>query len=634
MRCEVESPKLFTSLRRAFGGHHLDMTTRHVDWCLSGIIRVILLWGGRIAMLQPKKWWIGAPVVLGLLYFAVDGRTPEIEKDLAERIGAKIADYDGAVDSPQIAVDGRDAVLSGVALDDARKEELLAQLRSAEGIRSVADATQTLAIVSPFTISIERGDGKIALKGYAPSKAAQAKLRAAAASLGGELSDSSGLAAGAPKEFDALVDFAVAQLARLGHGKATLADNRLALEGEAKTPSDYEGLFAAAKSAPAGVAVAALDISPPHVSPYVWSASNNIDTVTLTGSIPSSDLREKIAAKAAAVGSAGAVSDSTQIGAGVPAGDFEGAVNFALAELGKLKRGKAVITDSKVAIEGEGRENVAKTTIEADAAAHLPQGFEIARLDVEAGPVSPFVFTARRGDEGVTLSGFASDEAQREKIVAAAKRSFASAPIVDRLALAKGAPPGYADAAIVALRALARLEQGKLDVEGAKISLDGAAFHPRAVADIESKLVAAIPQNFRAETRLSAHTPGSNLSAEECQSSLSGLTSKRKIQFDANGAIEEESAPLLDALAAVVLRCQEQSIEVGGYLDLIGIAEVNRDASKRRAQSVVDYLVRAGADSSKLDAVGHGAEQPIAANDAEENRARNSRIEFLVKKSL
>lgn len=581
-------------------------------------------------MLQPKKWWLGLPIVAGFAYFAAFEETPEIEKDIAQRLGAKLAQTQDAVDNPQISVSGRDATLTGVALDENLKGLALAELRNIAGVRFVADATAALAPSKPFTASFERRGAKIVLSGHVPTKGARDKIRAAAAAAGAELSDGSELAAGAPDNFSALTDYAIAQLAKLDPGKASLADNRLSLAGEAKTAADYDGLLAAAKSAPSGVVVAALDLSPPRVSPYVWSAASVGEMVALTGSIPSNDLRAKIVAKAASIG-AGAVSDATQIGAGAPTGDFESAVSFAIAELGKLAHGKAVLTDAKLVIEGQGRENVSAATIEEDARTSLPQGFELARVEVEAGPVSPYVFSAKRSGDAVTLSGYVLDEAQKEKILSAAKRQFFNASVIDQLAIAKGAPANFAAAANAALRALARLEGGEFALSGAAASLDGLALYPKATADIEAKFAAALPQSFKKETHLLARTPGSNLSAQQCQARLSELTSKTNILFNADDSISDDSAPLLDAVAATVLRCQESNIEVAGHTDSLGIAEVNRDVSRRRAQSVVDQLIKAGADPLKLSAVGHGGEQPIAENDTDENRARNRRIEFIVK---
>jgi OOP family OmpA-OmpF porin len=582
-------------------------------------------------MLQPKKWWIGLPIVAGLGYFATSLETPSIESDISRRLSAKLAGTEDAIDGPQVSVNGRDATLSGVAIDEDLKRQALADLRNIAGVRLVADATMALAPAKPFTVSFERHGGKIVLSGHLPTKSAREKIKTAIAALGAELSDSSALAAGAPNNFAELADFVLAQLAKLDPGKAALADNKFTLTGEAKTVADYDDVFAAAKSAPAGISVAALDVSPPRVTPYVWSAANIGEMVALTGSIPSNDLRAKIVAKAASISSGSAVSDAMQIGAGVPAGDFESAVSFALLELGKLAQGKAVLTDSKLAIEGRGRENIASATIEADAKANLPQGFELAKIEIDAGPVSPYVFSARKSNGAVTLSGYALDETQKDKILGAAKRQFFEAAVVDQIAIAKGAPANFADAAVAALRALARLEDGKLDLSGSGVSLDGRAYYPKAAADIDAKLAAALPQNFKNETHLLGRTPGSNLPAGECQTLLSERMSKANILFDANDSIADDSAPLLDVIAATVLRCQDSMIEVGAHTDSLGIAEVNRDVSKRRSQAVVDYLIKAGADPFKLSAVGYGGERPVATNDNDEDRARNRRIEFLVK---
>jgi len=46
---------------------------------------------------------------------------------------------------------------------------------------------------------------------------------------------------------------------------------------------------------------------------------------------------------------------------------------------------------------------------------------------------------------------------------------------------------------------------------------------------------------------------------------------------------------------------------------------------------VVDYLVKAGLAASRFSAVGYGSTQPVAANDNDEGKAKNRRIEFVVK---
>jgi OOP family OmpA-OmpF porin len=582
-------------------------------------------------MLQPTKWWIGLPAIAALAFVVATLETQTVETDIAKRVGAKLARTPGAIDHPQVAVEGRDVVISGVALDETAKRQALSALISEDGVRSITDATTALAVAKPFVVSFERKGKKIAVTGFAPPTDARNKIKAAAAAFGADISDATALAAGAPKDFTALAEFALAQLARLDPGKATLTDGALTLSGDAKSSADYEAAFAAARAAPAGVTVSTLEISPPRVSPYVWSAANIGAMIALSGAVPSNDLRTAIVNKAASIASGAAVSDQTQIGAGAPKGDFSGAVAVALAELGKLSQGKVTLTDAKLTIEGQGRANVVAAAIEEEAKANLPQGFEVAKVDVEAGPVSPYRLSARKDGASLTLKGYAADESQKETILATAKRQFFGANVIDEVALAKGAPAGFSDAAIASLRALARLINGKLDISGNEISLEGEAYYQKAPAEIDAGLASELPQSFKSSTRLMSKVPGSTLESAQCQPLFSDLLSKASISFNANDSVTDDSTPVLDALAAIALRCQNSTIEIGGYTDSIGIDEVNRDVSKRRAQAIVQHLSKAGADPFKLIAVGHGGENPIAANDSEENRARNRRIEFLVK---
>jgi OOP family OmpA-OmpF porin len=46
---------------------------------------------------------------------------------------------------------------------------------------------------------------------------------------------------------------------------------------------------------------------------------------------------------------------------------------------------------------------------------------------------------------------------------------------------------------------------------------------------------------------------------------------------------------------------------------------------------VADYLIKAGLPQERLKAVGYGSEQPLAANDTDEGKAKNRRIDFVVK---
>lgn len=577
-------------------------------------------------MLQPKKWWIGLPLLAVLFVLFAALHAEKIETDIAARVRATLAGASRAIDNAQVAVSGRDVSISGLTLSPTAKTQALQEAGRQEGVRSVTDKTEVPALAKPFVFVLERKAGKITLSGHAPVTGEREKIRAVAA-RGAEVLDSAAYAAGAPKQFEALTTFALAQLAKLDPGKVTLSDATLSISGEVKTNADYESVVAALKAPPAGATVTAVEILAPRVSPFVWSAAKLGGAIALSGAAPSNNARAFIAAKAAAAGAG--VNDETRIASGAPRGDFAAAAAFALTELAKLTRGKVVLSDAALTIEGAGQKNVAKTTIEADARRSLPQGFELAKIDVASGTFSPYLFGARKSGATLTLSGYAPDDAAHAKLLQYAKRSF-DGDIVDDITLASGAPSNFLDAVSASLRALARLTTGKLDMSDTNVSLEGEAFHQKAAAGVQAQLAGALPAGFKSNARLGAK-PAGEIERARCWPLFAEIASKG-IAFDASGsAIDADSFPVVDALAAAMMRCPALKIEISGHTDASGAREANESLSKRRAQAVLDYLANAGVDPLKLTAVGHGGARPSASNDSEGGRAQNRRIEFWIK---
>lgn len=70
---------------------------------------------------------------------------------------------------------------------------------------------------------------------------------------------------------------------------------------------------------------------------------------------------------------------------------------------------------------------------------------------------------------------------------------------------------------------------------------------------------------------------------------------------------------------------------IEGHTDNVGTPEHNLDLSKRRAESVVNYLVENfGIDRSRLTAKGYGDTRPIADNSTDEGKQKNRRIEAII----
>ncbi|NNH01566.1 OmpA family protein [Acinetobacter sp. ANC 5414] len=103
------------------------------------------------------------------------------------------------------------------------------------------------------------------------------------------------------------------------------------------------------------------------------------------------------------------------------------------------------------------------------------------------------------------------------------------------------------------------------------------------------------------------------------------------INFDTGSSnIPDANKSILDQAAALIKRAPHVQLTVKGHTDAVGNAQANKALSQKRAQAVVDYLVKQGVDPAQLQAVGYGSEQPVADNATPEGQFKNRRIEFEV----
>lgn len=96
------------------------------------------------------------------------------------------------------------------------------------------------------------------------------------------------------------------------------------------------------------------------------------------------------------------------------------------------------------------------------------------------------------------------------------------------------------------------------------------------------------------------------------------------------GIIEERSFALLDNVAAVIANHPDLTIQVEGHTDDQGNDAYNLDLSQRRAQAVVDYLIKKGVAAPRLRSRGFGETKPIADNQSRDGRAQNRRVVFTI----
>jgi OmpA-OmpF porin, OOP family len=367
----------------------------------------------------------------------------------------------------------------------------------------------------------------------------------------------------------------------------------------------------------------------PEARPFVWSAERDVVRVTLGGSAPLPASKGRLLEAARADLGGVEVVDQMALARGAPP-RFEDAALLLIGQVGKLKDGKITVSDTKVTLSGMARELGGREAIAA-ALKNLPEGFSVATNDVKA---PPYVFQAYKDPVAVTLtlSGYVPDNAAHAAIAAAAERKFFNEKVVDNLKASIGAPSGFAAAVVPALGALSRLSTGTLVVTDREVKLSGDALYDAAAAQIRAGLGKDFPAGFQFKPDISIKPASAPVDATVCQQLFSELLGKGKIRFESGRAnIDPDSAGLLDRLIETALRCPTANIEVGGHTDADGEDATNQALSEKRAQAVVDYLVKAGLPANRFTAVGYGSTQPVGSNETGEGKAQNRRIEFLVR---
>jgi OOP family OmpA-OmpF porin len=323
------------------------------------------------------------------------------------------------------------------------------------------------------------------------------------------------------------------------------------------------------------------------------------------------------------------VVDQMHLSRGAPP-RFDNAALLLLDQIGKLKDGKVTISDTKVSLSGMARELGGREAVSA-ALKGLPEGFSVVANEVKA---PPYVFQAYKDPVAVTvtLSGYVPDNNVHAAITAAAGRKFFSEKVVDNLKASIGAPGGFASAVVPALGALSRLSTGTLVVTDREVKLSGDAFYEAAVAQIRANLAKDFPQGWQVKADISVKPATAPVDSSVCQQLFSDLLVKGRIRFEPGRAsIDPDSAGLLDRLIETAMRCPSADIEIAGHTDADGEDASNQALSEKRAEAVVNYLVRAGLPASRFTATGYGSSQPVTTNDTDEGKAQNRRIDFLVR---
>ena len=385
-------------------------------------------------------------------------------------------------------------------------------------------------------------------------------------------------------------------------------------------------------------------------------ASNSLDwatvvvdgrDVTLSGSAPTEQLKQH-ALETANVYGVRQLSDNMNVQevavAQVPAPKAEPVVEEPVIE--EKPAAEAVVeekSEDKPA-EAQMTENKEDT---GKAVAEKVADVAVAEVDIKTNAI-PYAMNIVRDDAGVYVFDGVVPDPEYKQAVDAHLTSLGADPVKARwqVEVSSETPPtNWQENTLKSISALHLLKEGSVNLEGDQALLKGIAPSQDA-SDQAEAFAQSLSGDFTATdvdfdiaspkqvAKVVETTPiGSSKYAEKfCQTEFNGLLKQEKIQFQSGSTeVEKSSLLLLEKVAQVAARCPDHQIQIHGYTDSSGAAAANKKLSKSRAEAVMGLLASLGITEKRLLAIGHGEARPIASNKTEKGRARNRRIELIVK---
>ncbi len=224
----------------------------------------------------------------------------------------------------------------------------------------------------------------------------------------------------------------------------------------------------------------------------------------------------------------------------------------------------------------------------------------------------------------VVAEGVVADQATKARILEKLRSVYGAQRVVDRIQVeAIATPPNWGDyVAGMITPSLQQVSAGQLDVNGQSVRISGQVANEQQRQQLASDLSLASNTAYTVTNSL-------KLGASE-QSVLDQTLANRIIEFRSGSAqLTPLGAGILDEMAVKLTQMQARVVVVG-HTDDVGNREANLMLSRARALAVKNYLVGKGIAAARLDVLGKGPDEPVVANDSEDGRARNRRIEFRI----
>lgn len=333
-----------------------------------------------------------------------------------------------------------------------------------------------------YSFSVARMADRLALSGQAPSVAVREALTATARKLaaGRTVEDKLSFASGAPANFRQLAEYGIGLAAQLKSGAFSLRGNGASLSGDAPSSAVYEGLLQAMETLPGGGRKVLVDVLPPAADPYAFAARRSGDTVTLSGHVPSPDLRERLSAAVSASGRK--LKDELTYASGAGP-DFENAAIRGIQLAAGVKDGDYKLTGNTFTFSGEALDRHGYDQAR-QILANFPRRIRPGLVNVLPPVAKPYDWSIVRKGNTIELTGNVPNETMRAELERQARQMFPGLTVTNTMQVSRGAPAGdYAAMVKFALAQAARLRDGSVNLRDGRLSIKGNA-SDKAGADV------------------------------------------------------------------------------------------------------------------------------------------------------
>jgi outer membrane protein OmpA-like peptidoglycan-associated protein/osmotically-inducible protein OsmY len=467
---------------------------------------------GEFAGMTCKPWrWLWGLFPLALLAIAalLQSRS-SIEEDLRER--TRYALEEAGLDWATSNFVGRDAAMTGEAVDEADRARALDIVRNTWGVRVAEDQAALAAEIRPYTWSATLANRRARLAGYAPDDSERQQIVDLAERTLSDVRvfEQLEVGRGAPNRdrWTKAIAFALKQLNVMDEGEVSLSDLALSIRGRAKTVEDYKAVKAAlAKDLPRGVKLASEDITPPIADPYLLNVTFANGTLSIGGH--ASDEKSVTAIVDAAKRSFPNFRTDVNIDvAGGAPENWRAAAEKILNEMAKLEEGFATIRNESIDFSGTAATEETAKAVMQRVKDGVPSNFRaqatVTFSQTRIAEVKPYVLNATYTDGTLSVEGYAPDEDAVAAIERQARRLFRAATPSIRVELGGGAPNAWRDAAVGVLGELARLEEGFAALRDTTIDVTGVAKDQATADDVKNAIETRLPKSFRATASITA----------------------------------------------------------------------------------------------------------------------------------